>query len=130
MNRFTRVLLIAGLTLTGIYTFAQNAAPANQGVAKTPPATTSANASLPTEATVNAFLKQMFGWNTDLTWKIEAIKPSEAAGISEVTVAFNTPKGQQLTRIYVTPDQSYAFNGELVPFGADPSRPRVRSFRT
>jgi protein-disulfide isomerase len=121
MNRFTRVLLIIGLTLTGIYSFAQNAGTANQGApAKTPSATTSANASLPTEATVNAFLKQMFGWNTDLTWKIEAIKPSEAAGISEVTVAFNTPKGQQLTRIYVTPDQSYAFNGELVPFGVDP----------
>ena len=29
-------------------------------------------------------------------------------------------KGQQVTRIYVTADQKYAFTGELVPFGADP----------
>ena len=62
----------------------------------------------------------MFGWNQDLSWKIADIKPSEAAGISQATVVFSTPKGQQVTRIYVTPDQKFAFTGDLVPFGADP----------
>ena len=62
----------------------------------------------------------MFGWNQDLTWKVEDIKPSEAPGISEVTVMFSTPKGQQMTRIYVTADQKFAFTGEIIPFGADP----------
>ncbi len=62
----------------------------------------------------------MFGWNPDLSWKVADIKQSEAAGISQATIVFSTPKGQQVTRIFVTPDQKYAFTGELVPFGADP----------
>jgi len=62
----------------------------------------------------------MFGWNQELTWKIAEIKPSEAPGISQATVIFSTPKGQQTTRIYISPDQKYAFTGDLVPFGADP----------
>ena len=66
------------------------------------------------------FLKQMFGWNQDLTWKIAEIKPAEAPGFAEVTAVFNTPQGQQIFRIYVTPDQKFALTGDLVPFGADP----------
>ncbi len=62
----------------------------------------------------------MFGWNPDLTWKVADIKPSEAAGVAVATVVFNTPKGSQVIRLYVTPDQKYAFMAELVPFGADP----------
>ena len=75
---------------------------------------------LPSEATVNEFLKHMFGWNQNLAWHVVSIKPSEAPTISEVTVVFNTPEGQRRQRIYVTPDESYAFSGDLVPFGADP----------
>ena len=83
----------------------------------TPPA---AKSSLPSEATVEGFLKQMFGWNQELTWKIAEIKPAEAQGFSEVTAIFNTPQGQQVFRIYVTPDQKFALTGDMVPFGADP----------
>jgi protein-disulfide isomerase len=75
---------------------------------------------LPSEATVNAFLKQMFGWNQELTWKIADIKPAEAPGFTDVTAIFNTPQGQQIFRVYVSPDQKYALTGDLVPFGADP----------
>lgn len=85
-----------------------------------PDAGGSATAALPSEATVDGFLKSMFGWNQDLTWKIAAIKPAEPAGFSEVTAVFNTPQGQQIFRIYVTPDQKFALTGDLVPFGADP----------
>ncbi len=81
------------------------------------PATATA---LPNEATVEGFLKSMFGWNQDLTWKIAEIKPTEPAGFAEVTAVFNTPQGQQIFRIYVTPDQKFALTGDLVPFGADP----------
>jgi len=96
-------------------------APAQTKTTSVSPASSSAaKASLPSEATVEGFLKQMFGWNQELTWKIEEIKPSEAAGFSEVTAVFNTPQGQQLFRIYVTPDQKFALTGDLVPFGADP----------
>ena len=90
---------------------------------KTPAAsvpTATAATKLPSEATVDGFLKQMFGWNQELTWKIAEIKPAEAPGFAEVTAMFNTPQGQQIFRIYVTPDQKFAFTGEMVPFGADP----------
>ena len=69
---------------------------------------------------MEAFLKQMFGWNQDLTWKIAEIKPAEAPGFTEVTAIFNTAQGQQVFRIYVTPDQKFALTGDMVPFGPDP----------
>ena len=78
---------------------------------------------LPTEATVESFLKQMFGWNQELTWKIVEIKPAEAQGFSEVTALFNTAQGQQVFRIFVTPDEKFAVTGDMVPFGADPFAP-------
>jgi protein-disulfide isomerase len=83
-------------------------------------ATTASNIALPSESTVDAFLKQMFGWNQELTWKVADIKTAEAAGFAEVTAVFNTPQGQQIFRLYVTPDQKFALTGDLVPFGADP----------
>jgi protein-disulfide isomerase len=89
-------------------------------VAQTKAPAPAANANLPSEATVEGFLKQMFGWNQELTWKIAEIKPAEAAGFSEVTAVFNTPQGQQIFRVYVTPDQKFALTGDMVPFGADP----------
>ena len=87
---------------------------------KTSLAAPAAKSDLPSEATVEAFLKQMFGWNQELTWKIAAIKPAEAQGFAEVTAIFNTPQGQQIFRVYVTPDQKFALTGDMVPFGADP----------
>jgi protein-disulfide isomerase len=97
--------------------FASNSASAQAKNAATP---SSQKAALPSEATVESFLKQMFGWNQELTWKIADIKPAEAQGFSEVTALFNTPQGQQVFRIYVTPDQKFALTGDMVPFGADP----------
>jgi len=114
--------LIAGLALASLSCVAQDSSAAKPSApAKAAPAVSSA--SQPTEATFNEFLKKMFGWDTELSWKIAEIKPSEASGISEATVILSTPKGQQATRIYVTPDQKYAFTGELMPFGADPFAP-------
>ncbi len=121
MNRRILVMLISGL-LVSVCSTAQDAGAAKSNVpAKTAPASSSASsASQPSEATFNEFLKKMFGWDTELSWKIVEIKPSEASGISEATVVFSTPKGQQVSRIYITPDQKYAFTGDLMPFGADP----------
>jgi protein-disulfide isomerase len=87
---------------------------------KTTPTAAVPNQALPSEATVNSFLKQMFGWNQDLTWKVAEIKPAEAQGFAEVTAVFNTPQGQQIFRVYVTPDQKFALTGDMVPFGAAP----------
>ena len=117
MNRSTHTLLMLTLAIASLTSVAQtsNAAPANSAKA-----TSGSAATIPGDATFNAFLKKMFGWNPDLTWKLIEIKPSEASGISEATVVFSTPQGQQVQRIYVTADQKHAFSGEIIPFGADP----------
>jgi protein-disulfide isomerase len=115
MNLLTRTIVAAGFCLASVYSVAQNA-----GAAKPSTPASSSSGSLPSEATINSFLKAMFGWNPDLSFKVADIKPSEASGITQATVVFSTPKGQQATRIYITPDQKFAFTGDLVPFGADP----------
>lgn len=114
MNYSSKLAVITMILLIG---FASNSASAQAKNAATPSAE---KAALPSQATVEGFLKQMFGWNQELTWKIADIKPAEAQGFSEVTAIFNTPQGQQVFRIYVTPDQKFALTGDMVPFGADP----------
>lgn len=114
MNYSSKLAVITMILLIG---FASNSASAQAKNAATP---STEKAALPSQATVEGFLKQMFGWNQELTWKIADIKPAEAQGFSEVTAIFNTPQGQQVFRIFVTPDQKFAFTGDMVPFGADP----------
>ena len=111
----SKVLTIAVIALSICTGFAQTKA---TSIGSAAPA--GATTALPSEATVDAFLKQMFGWNQDLTWKVADIKPAEAQGFAEVTAVFNTPQGQQIFRVFVTPDQKFAFTGDMVPFGADP----------
>ncbi|MGB8770936.1 MAG: thioredoxin domain-containing protein [Candidatus Korobacteraceae bacterium] len=122
MNRCTVVLMTTSLAFASLYSNAQQKPATASNASAKSASTTSTNSqgSLPSQATFNAFLKRMFGWNQDLTWKVVDIKPAEAPGLSEATIIFSTPKGQQATRIYVTADQKHAFTGELVPFGADP----------
>jgi protein-disulfide isomerase len=81
---------------------------------------THASADLPSEATVDSFLHQQFGYQADLTWKISSIKPSPLAGLAEVTVVLASPQGQQLTKFYVAPDGQHALVGDIIPFGAHP----------
>jgi protein-disulfide isomerase len=78
---------------------------------------------LPTEATVDAFMKQQFGYEADLSWKISSIRPSAIAGLAEVTVVLANQQGQQLTHFYVAPDGEHALVGEIIPFGARPFDP-------
>lgn len=81
------------------------------------------SSNLPSEATVDSFLHQQFGYETDLTWKISSIKPSTVNGLAEVTVVLANPQGQQLTRFFVAPDGKQALVGEIIPFGAKPFDP-------
>ena len=109
------ILIITVVCLSVPTGFAQTKA-----ASATSAGTAGSTASLPNEATVDSFLRQMFGWNDNLTWKVAEIKPAEAQGFAEVSAVFNTPQGQQVFRIYVTPDQRFALTGDLIPFGADP----------
>src|SRR5436305_7177082 len=98
---------------------AQNPAPTKPTLTTRP----TANTNLPSEATVDAFLHQQFGYQADLTWKISSIKPSPIAGLAEVNVVLASPQGQQLTRFYVAADGEHALVGDMIPFGARPFEP-------
>jgi len=81
---------------------------------------THATPDLPSEATVDSFLQQTFGYQTDVSWKISSIKPAGVAGLAEVTVILANPQGQQLSKFYVAPDGEHAVIGDIIPFGARP----------
>ena len=85
-------------------------------------------ASTPTVDTVNAFLNQVWGFDSNRLWRVEGIQPTPAPGVVKVTVFITTkdPKAQvQAATFYVTPDGKHAI-GEgagVVPFGATPFTP-------
>lgn len=83
-------------------------------------AKTAADTTLPSEETVSAFLRQMFGYDSSLSWKVVSIKPGEAEGLAEVNVSISGPQGQQGYKFYVTADGRHAVSGEIIPFGAHP----------
>jgi protein-disulfide isomerase len=94
------------------------AAKANAAKPSTPAAASTAGTNLPSEATVDAFFKRMFGFEPNLVFKVLSIKPSPVDGLAEVTAVVNTPNGQQMTKLFVEKDHAIA--GELLPFGVDP----------
>ncbi len=108
------ILLIAGSL------GAAQTAPAKPVLAKRP---SPESTGLPTEATVDSFLQQQFGYEPELSWKISSIVPSPIPGLAEVTVVLANQQGQQLTRFYVAPDGLHALVGEIIPFGAHPFEP-------
>jgi protein-disulfide isomerase len=81
---------------------------------------THATANLPSEEDVNAFLHETFGYDSQLTWKIVGIKPSQAEGLAEVTVQISGAQGQGEQKFYVTEDGKHAVVGDVIPFGAHP----------
>jgi protein-disulfide isomerase len=109
---------IALILLAGSVAAAQSGAvkPADKAAA-------SDSTTLPSEATVDSFMHQQFGYESDLSWKISSIRPSTIQGLAEVTVVLANPQGQQLTRFYVAPDGQHALVGEIIPFGARPFDP-------
>jgi len=84
---------------------------------------THATANLPSEATVDSFLHEQFGYQSDMSWKISSIKPSTIEGLAEVTVVLASQQGQQVSRFYVSPDGQHALIGDVIPFGAKPFDP-------
>jgi protein-disulfide isomerase len=113
---------ICVLILAGSLAAAQAApAKATANPADKPAADAAVN--LPSEATVDAFLQQTFGYQADLSWKIASIRPAGVAGLAEITVVMASPQGQQLFRFYAAPDGEHAIFGDIVPFGARPFDP-------
>lgn len=81
---------------------------------------THATANLPSEDEVNGFLQETFGYDSQLTWKIVSIKPSEAEGLAEVNVLMSGPQGQGTQRFFVSEDGKHAVVGDIIPFGKHP----------
>lgn len=78
---------------------------------------------LPSKATVESFMQHWFGYDSSITWKVAQIRPAEVPGFAEVVVGLEKAGQQQSMVLYVTPDEKYAFTGEIIPFGADPFAP-------
>jgi protein-disulfide isomerase len=83
----------------------------------------SSASNLPSQETIDAFLRHTFGYDQNLKWKVVEIKPAPDPSLAEVSVVMSTPEGQQTLKLFVTPDQKFAISGEFVPFGADPYAP-------
>jgi protein-disulfide isomerase len=113
------ILLICGLFTCGLAA-AQSASHAKSANNAGTPATNSASVSLPSEATVDSFMQQTFGYEANVTWKVASIKPAPVPGLAQVDVVLASPQGQQASRFYVTADGEHAVIGDIIPFGAKP----------
>jgi protein-disulfide isomerase len=110
------VLMLLVLILTcgvGAAQSSTNANPADK-------VATSSVVNLPSEATVDSFMQQTFGYQPNVTWKVSSIKPAPVPGLAQVDVVLASPQGQQSSRFYVTADGEHAVVGEIIPFGAKP----------
>jgi len=114
MHSSLNLILVLGLACSLVA--AQNSATAKSAEKPAPGATVN----LPSEATVDAFMQQTFGYETQISWKIASIKPAPVPGLAQVDVVLASPQGQQLSRFYVTPDGDHAVVGDIIPFGAKP----------
>lgn len=81
-------------------------------------------ATSPSTQVVNAFLKQIWGYDPNRVWEVVGIQTTEAPGISRVTVLVgeqgvsHTPAP---TVFFVTPDGQHAIAGSgVISFGAHP----------
>ena len=81
-------------------------------------------ATSPTVDTVNAFLKSLWGYDSNRIWRVEAIQATAAPNVSKVVVFVSdkAPNSKvQPTVFFVTPDGKHAVAGDVVvPFGATP----------
>lgn len=81
-------------------------------------------ATTPSVETVNSFLKQLWGYDPNREWQVEAILKTPAQGVSKVIVyvaekgvANSKPSG---TEFFVLPDGKHAIAGDVISFGATP----------
>ncbi|HWY22403.1 MAG TPA: thioredoxin domain-containing protein [Candidatus Acidoferrum sp.] len=118
----------SSINLILILTLTCSLAAAQTSIAKPPekPAAVAA-VTLPSEATVDAFLQQTFGYESDMSWKISSIKPAPVPGLAQVDVILASPQGQQGSRFFVTADGQHAVIGEIIPFGAKPFEPAKKT---
>ncbi len=78
----------------------------------------------PSVATVDAFLKQLWGYDANRIWRVEAIQTTQAPGVVRVVVYVSdkSPNAKvQTSAFFVTPDGKHAIAGDgVVSFGPTP----------
>lgn len=123
MKNTLRILIAVALLTAGAVAQTKPAHTATKPAAAAKPSASApapAKTELPSEETVNSFLFQTFGYDPTITWKISDIRPSEAAGVAEVSVVLSNPQGSNVNKLYVTSDGKHAITGEMLPFGTHP----------
>ncbi len=115
-------ILVCGLAMfAGAVSPAQQATPATDPF---PPANPKFfDVASPAPADVDGFLKAIWGYDVNRTWRVEGIQKTLAPGVSKVTV-FVADKSQgnqvQQVRFFVTPDGKYAIADTVFRFGSRP----------
>jgi protein-disulfide isomerase len=78
----------------------------------------------PSVDTVNAFLKALWGYDSNRIWRVEAIQKTMAPNLAKVVVFVSdkSPNAKvQPSAFFVTPDGKHAIAGDaVIPFGAKP----------
>ena len=81
------------------------------------------SASTPSKETVDAFLHQLWGYDADRVWQVQAIQTTAAPGVSKITVLAAQKKNPQQIgslQFFTTPDGQHLISTEVMPFGARP----------
>jgi len=78
---------------------------------------------LPSEDTVNGFMRYTFGFDPGTTWKIVKIQPS-SYGLAEVNVTVaQKDQPPAAYRLLIAPDGTHVIVGDVIPFGEKPYAP-------
>lgn len=81
-------------------------------------------AASPTSAQVNAFLKNLWGYDPNRVWQVDAVQTTQAPGVSRVMVLVaeqGVSHEPAATVFFVTPDGRHAIAGsDVIAFGSDP----------
>ncbi len=80
-------------------------------------------AASPTVGTVDSFLRALWGYDPNRIWRVAAIQPTAAVGVSKVTVFVSEKSPNvkvQTSAFFVLPDGKHAIADGVIPFGAQP----------
>jgi protein-disulfide isomerase len=80
-------------------------------------------AASPTTDEVNAFLKQIWGFDEERIWRVAAIEKTAAPGVASVivfTANKSHPDKVSRSEFFITPDGKHAIAGGVMDFGAHP----------
>ncbi len=80
-------------------------------------------AASPSVGDVDAFLKQLWGFDANRIWSVEAILSTNAPGVSKIVVFVGdktAPGKVQQTVFFTTPDGKHAIADNVVDFGPNP----------